>query len=364
MSWRVYLAETITGAAGRTLDPVSFAWSDELNGTGGGTCVVKKADLAGLARTQFGPWWACLVLCYVDADGNEHPWVGGPITGWPTEDRKNATFSWSGMRKMFERRFVEDDLTFRNTSYGQIMWELIQHGMAKPNGRLPIVHGVPAETGAQERAYSSWDLANNAVDQRLDELAAVLDGPDVMLRPRWADENRTRFEWVLVHGTTVQPTIAQDWAPDWDTTPAESDVADVTVNADSSQITDRVWATGSGQGAGTVIAKAEDLAAVQDGRPFLESVISDTSQNRIAPLAEKAAGHLKAHRVATDQVSITVRADSTKNPLGRWHVGDAGYVTLGPDWLNIPAGTYLMRIIRASGSLTETVTVEMQEESF
>ena len=60
-------------------------------------------------------------------------------------------------------------------------------------------------------------------------------------------------------------------------------------------------------------------------------------------------------------LSLTVRADSVKNPLTSWWVGDDARVTLPDTFVTMPGGTRDMRVIKASGGLNEQVAVELQE---
>lgn len=511
MTWRAYLAETSSGLAYRSLEVDSFTWEDEVNRIAGGRAVIRKESLKGLARHQYDVIQASLVLCYVRPDGTEVPWVGGPITGRPTETRRALTVEWSGMRHMMARRLAlregavaeaqatlqalistrkaaevakatvktrdkaysdakttawealkaardaagttkttgnsyiqnntppggknyfwirttdnmphvwgtssyvaktttaarnaantavtrrdqreaaevalataktdeaqknaaaealeadtqyDFNVRFSNATLGGIAWSLINLAQMKPGGRLPIVRGTPHETGTETRTYHWWDLANLNVDKLLTELSEADNGPDIHFRPRWADAGHTRFEWEVVHGTRAQPTIAQRWTPDWDASAEKSDVIDIEIANDASAVADRLYATGAGQGAGTLISQATNLARVQSGRPFLETVISDSNQKSITTLAQRARGRLSAGREPFDQLSIEVRANSTKNPLGEWRVGDGAMITLADEWVHIPAGTYLMRMIKASGSLSENVTIEMQEDQW
>lgn len=363
--WRVYLVRTVTGELGPAIDPVAGSWAVELNGTDGGQVTLRKADLRRLERKWFAPWWAGVLFTYTH-EGVERPITGGPVTGWPSETREELVLDWAGPRRIFERRYLEGtvDVKLTGMSLGGIAWALVEAGMAKPGGALPIVRGTPAEAGDHQRTFEWWNVANNAVDKRLEELSNVIDGPDVMLRPRWATEARTRVVWALVTGTSVNPTIAQDWLPDWDTTAARSGVEAIGIKSSADHLAGRVWATGAGEGAGTVVRSATDLTFVAEGGPLLEAVVSDSDQAKADVIADLARSELAAREDMLAQVSIGVRANDPKAPLGSWHVGDKAAVTLGDEWETIPAGTHALRIIRASGDLTHKVALEFQEDSY
>lgn len=362
MTWQVNLVETVSGTVGRALDPVAGSWAIELNKADSGSVRVKKADLAGLERDDYTPWKAGVVFCYVPEPDVLIPWCGGPITGWPSETLREIEFSWSGVRKLFERRYIETDMNLSGMSLGSIAWEVVQAGMAKPGGGLPIVHGTPSEsyTPGHQRTYEKWNLANNLVDKRLTELSEVIGGPDMMFRPEWATGDRSKLRWSFVHGVRVDPRIPQTWVPDWDLTSA-GDVEDASVTSSATEIATRVWGTGAGEGAATVITKAESMDLVKDYFPFLESVLSDPDQKNAGPILAKCRAALQGDRRMVDQLSLTVRADSEKNPVGSWFVGDDARITLGDDFLTIPRGMRDMRIIKASGNLGESVDLELQD---
>lgn len=361
MTWRVYLVETKTGRAGRALSPGSFTWSDELNLAGGGKLTIQKKDLKGLDRLRYQAWWASVVICHVDSDGTEVPWVGGPITARPRETLRTIEAEWAGMREMFYHRYVDRNLDYSDLTYGQLAWELIKAGQLRPGGELPIVHGTPDEAGDIDRKFEFWNMANNRISKYLSDYAETADGPDIMFRPRWA-EYGTRFEWEMVHGTKVQPTIAQSWTPVWDTTADKPDVVDVDITENADSLSSVTYATGAGEGGGTCIGWSIRHDLVKQGYPWMDTVISDRDEKDTTKLVALARGHQEANMEPIDQLSITVRADSTKNPLGRWHVGDAALIILGDDWDMIPPGEHLMRIIKATGDQSQNVKIEMQED--
>lgn len=360
MTWRVSLVETVSGTVGRALDPVAGSWSVEINKVDSGSVTVKKSDLVGMDVEWFTPWKTSVLFSYVTPDGDVVPWCGGPITGWPSESLTELELSWAGIRKIFERRHIETDLRLTGLTLGEIAWRVVQAGMAKPGGGLPIVHGTPVESGTHERTYEAWNLANNIVDKRLTELSEVINGPDMMFRPRWAVSDMSRVQWSFVHGTRVDPAIPQTWVPDWDAT-SQADVVDLDLTSSADEIASRVWGTGAGEGKATVITKAENLSLVTEYFPFLESVISDPDQEKPAPILAKCRAALSGSRRMVDQLSLTVRADSVKNPLTSWQVGDDARVTLPDTFFTAPGGTRDMRIIKASGGLNEQVSVELQE---
>lgn len=361
--YRVYFLRVLTGEVGSAIDARALSWSIELNKTESFSITVGKDKLRRTERTWWAPWSGGVLVTYTGPDGIERPVVAGPITDWGKEDGDTLELTCEGIRAIFRGRTVWHTLAYRGLSYGAIAWELCKHGMDKPGGALPIYHASPYEQATRERTYEGWNLANNQIDKRWEELSNVIAGPDIMLRPEWANQEKTRIRWGFHHGSHAFPFIAQKWTPDFDTTPAAADVTDPQIISTGAHLVSRVWYTGAGEGEGIVRVYAENLKSVVDGAPFLEDVLSDSDQPAPGPLQVKADGALKARQAMLDQVTFKANAASSKAPLGSFFVGDICRVTLS-EWLSIPAGSYDMRLIKMSGSLEQLVTLDFQEASW
>ena len=88
--------------------------------------------------------------------------------------------------------------------------------------------------------------------------------------------------------------------------------------------------------------------------------MNDPDQADVTILRLKAQGALTSRSAMVDQVTLDFPANSQKTPLGSFFVGDIATVTLR-NWLSIPDGTKDMRIIKLSGNLDATVTIDFQE---
>lgn len=363
MTWRVHLVEITTGQVGRALDPVSLSWAIELNKADSGSVKVQKADLATVGREWLSPWWAGVLVSYVDAAGLVTPWCGGPVRTWAAETADTLDLQFGGMRDMFTRRHLERDYALAGMSLGSIAWELVRAGMDRLGGGLPVVHGSPYErlSPGHQRTYEAWNLGNNNVEKRLTEITNVIGGPDMMFRPEWADREQTRARWRFVHGTSWDPMIEQKGRLVWDSTAAASQLTDLSIKSDASRVATRVFGTGAGEGAATVRTQAASNALIAQGFPALEDVISDQDQTKAEPIRQKCMGRLADSRRMVDQLSASIQIDDARAPLGSWHVGDRVTVKLGDQWWAIPGGDHDMDIIRASGGLGDTVDLELQE---
>lgn len=362
--WSVHLLRTVTGEVGPQVDPVSGSWSIELNKTETGSLTLTKTDLARIPREWWTPHIGGVLLAYTGPDGITRPIVAGPITGWPSETLTHLEVEFEGIRWVLAGRIIAQNMNLTNLSLGSIAWRIVDETCSiKPGAGLPVVHGSPDQETGHQRTYERWNLSNNSVDKRLTELSGVVDGPDIMFRPEWANDEHTLIQWSMVHGTEDRPPIAQSWTADIDTTAPRSGVLDIKVKSEAAHIVTRVWATGSGEGEGVARTYVEDLSSLADRQPFLEKVISETDQGDVEKLRAKASGELAASKRMLDQVDLTIRADSVKHPLGLWHVGDTCNVTLA-GWVSIPDGMHPMRLLKASGGLDEKVSLEFQEDAW
>ena len=370
------------GARGARLDlAAEGSWEIPLNGIESFSVTVGKDQVRRLDPLWWSPYRTCVAVSWQREDGSLDAWIAGPIIGPPTETRATATFECRGIGAILERRVLTAQepislstaaqvemmtkrLRYAGMSLGTIGQEVVKRGMAKVGGTLPITFGSPREQGStlNERTYEGHNLANNGVWKRLTELSGVRNGPDIAFRPRWNAEGW--LEWVMVHGTRAQPQIAQDWAMDLDTTSSRSPVASVDVTTDASRLTSRVYWTGAGEGSTTLVRVAEDRSLLHDQMPILEAVGSTSDSANGDLIREHAIAALAASRDVVTQISMRVDGSDQRCEIGRWHVGDAARVTLGDEWLAVPAGTSQKRIISAKGSWSSAmVDLEFQDDA-
>ena len=383
MTWVAHLVRTMDGRLGAQLDIAGEgSWSIPINGIEDFSVTVSKAQLRRLDRAWWESMRTSVVVSWLGADGVLVPWVAGPIIGPPSEGRETATLSCRGIGAVLEKRVVLDrepaesptdtqralatsSVRLRGMSLGTIAQEVVKRATdLKIGGRLPVVFGSPREQGStlNERTYEGFNLANNGAWKRLSELTKVRNGPDIAFRPRWTDEGRS-LEWVMVHGTRAQPTIAQDWTMDVDTTSALSPVADVSVSADAGRLSNRVYWTGAGEGAGTLIRVVQDTSRLDGQMPLLEVVGATSDTENGSLVLQHARAELAAGRAPVTQITVTIDGSDPRCEIGRWRVGDAARLTMGSDWLTVKPGTSPKRIIAAKGSWDSAmVDIEFQDD--
>lgn len=374
MTWRAYLALTMTGEVGTILDTASGSLTVELNGVEDLTVVCSRASLDGVHPMWWSPWSGALVVTYESAVVPETVMGAGPLTAPVKEDRRAGTVTLAAQgigallakREVLDRDYRPGDedtlrastLAWSGVDLGSIVGRIITVALAKRAGWAPIV--IPPERPAdRQRTYEGWNLSNNGAWKRIQEITEVIGGPDVMLRPRWTDDTHTRIEWVLVTGTEAQPTIAQDRTIVWDATSQDSPVASMSVASDSSALAHRAYCTGAGEGAGVALAMAE-VDRIPERMPLLETVVSDSDAEHAPLLAEKARSALAVEPV--EQVSLVVHSQQDA-PFGTWQVGDLVEVVC-EGWLSIPDGSHHLRIISAKYTLgSDLAAIECQRES-
>lgn len=374
--WRAFFVQTMTGAIGAELDlAAAGSWSITLNGIESFDVTISKTQLREIHPSWWAPYGGSVLVSWERADGTLVPWVAGPIVNLPEETRGLdgvAKFDCKGIGAILEKRVVAEQdfsaktiqrsiMARKGMSLGTIVQDIVEVATDRRlGGQLPIVARSPRETGARlnERTYEGWNLANNGAFKRIKEITEVRNGPDVMFRPEYGGAG---IQWGLYHGTAAQPGIAQDWTMDLDSTSTLSPVADVAPSSDGEQLANRVWWTGAGEGAGTLVQKAEDKTALANYMPLLETVGSTSDTENYALLTEHALARLAAGRAPLKQLSMTIDGADPRAEIGRWHVGDLARVTTGDEWMTVPQGTRFERVIAAKGSWnTAMVTVEFQ----
>lgn len=373
--WRAYLIEVMTGLRGPEVEMSTNGRLDMiLNSSGSATVTVQKSSLEGISARWFRPWAQGFLLTLEVAD-EEVPVFAGPITSPPDEYPESLSFSVSGIRSIFEHRFLtardfpstqltelrQSTVEYTNRSLAYIAQDIVKKGMDKQGGYLPIVFPVNPGTGTSQRTdYHGYDLENNRIDKRLTELSDVIGGPDIMFVPEWADEYQQYVRWAMLTGTPGYPPIAQDWTMVIDAGAPEPQISELSMNVDGSHYATRAYATGSGEGAGIAMRMYDDQRLLRDGHPLLENTTSYPSASNTSTLANYARAGTSIN--PTVELHATIDIADSRSPYGQWMVGHEAIVKPGP-WHTIPNLEKPLRILRMAGDLDTThMTLYFQEE--
>ena len=166
MGYKLYWLDTRTGRIGAPIEATTASWSIELNKTEDLSFTVHKPHLATIQPYLYTPPTGGALLTHTGQDGIEYPLIAGPIADWGNETRTTLEIKAHGVRYFFEHRTIWETLTFQNTTLGEIAWALAVHGMNRPGGSFPLVHGTISDQGDRQRTYEHWNVANNIISKR------------------------------------------------------------------------------------------------------------------------------------------------------------------------------------------------------
>jgi hypothetical protein len=134
----------------------------------------------------------------------------------------NAAGLWSYWKYRFVLALLRDndmtslpngaDTNLTNLSYRTIAKRLVQQAQGATGGRLPVVFEDDI-VGTYVRNYAGSDL--NRLDQMLQNLTSVINGPDIAFRPRFKDAEHNYVEWSMLTG---DPELKADEDHAWDMT--------------------------------------------------------------------------------------------------------------------------------------------------
>lgn len=379
--WRADLVRTRTGQRGARLnvDPGQQGPTLETNTIPTGSLILDRTEVARIASTWWEPHRNAVIMSHRHRPTD--PWtaiLGGPITEHPTVSKTRHTINWAGIQRIFQNRNLVHEINqalplddwkkggpWWSYPLGQIAWEALQVAQAKPAGSLPITHGTPAEltVGATPggRGWANWDLdKNNVWDDVLLSLSKEIGGPDLRFTPRWIDDTPPRLDWLFEHGTHADPLIHHDQAIVLDDTAHHSAVSALAFTLSGKPTAHRVYGTGSGEGAGTIVQMREDLSLLADEMPLLETVVSDTSLTTAEAVAALAAGAVRPNSLGTWEATCKVMT-SPARPLRSFKPGAPVRLKVA-GYFPIPDGVKVGRILKAGFDLkTDQVSLTIEE---
>lgn len=375
--WSLELFRTVDGLRLMELPVVPFTWSTSVRDSSmdGDPDNLSSEEFSGLTfsydalatvMSLSGSDWQNRVLSTftptkhgIMALWNGVPVVGGPINPTVEIDRTGVKVTIDSYWDILARRYMVSETEYSahrqiaatDRQLYSIASHILQTVMNKPSGALPLV--LPGWAyGSHTRTWQGFNVVNLGATKLLEEIANVVNGPDLVLRPR---VNGQKFEWVLVHGTDTNPHIGQDTLHDWEE--LSQWAGELTATLSSAYVAHRVYAVGDGSDVGTHIARRD--SGVPAEWPLLELVVSDSSitaesdtdSSRLNAFAD---GNLNAHPVIGLRLSVD---GNGATQLGQFWPGELARVTTRGN----PAladGSYDLRILSMSGSDSSVVTLE------
>lgn len=367
--WDAYLFHFTSGQLGPRLRPESASWSISLNDIETMRVNLQKSDLPNVNLHQaFDHWYNGIVLTYFGV-----PIVAGVIVAQPYQSTKEIHLQCEGVRSVLVKRLViqeqqdwnalaKQTVTFKNLSLGTIAKKVVELAQMKPGGGLPIDFPISDEVSIHERNYQSFNLSNISADDVLTKLSNVIDGPDIMFRPKFVDVGGTiQLRWDMVYGSKNYPRITQRTAPEWDASAVNSNIVDMSMISSGAYMTHRVFALGAGEDKAKIIRMAQNLDKTRQGYPFLESVYANSNSETPSVVLEHAQGSLAQNYDKLQEITITVRADGDPHILGSYFVGDQITIhTKG--WIGFNDGGHKARLLAITGDMSNEVKLSVQLE--
>lgn len=369
--WTANLFQVSSGAIGPQLNFESHSWSVSLNETESFSVKLRKSDLPNIdSDLWLAPWWAGVVLMW-----DNQPIVAGPITSRPHESFDTLQLNCAGIRALLARRIcvleqsdwsklAKSQIQYTGLSLGTIAKRVVDQITKKPGGALPITFAVADETETNDadhqRTYQGFNVQNINVDDILTKLSNVINGPDIMFKPRKLADNRLTFD--LWTGTEKQPRIYQNNTPVWDTVAPFGAVVSAQTIMTGDQQTSRVYSLGAGMDRGQLITVTTNNKPLSQGFPLLETVInSGNSENRNVVAAHGLA-KLIINAEMKQQLQLTVRADDSVNYLSTFWPGDLVKLNV-KGWISLPDGITEYRLLNMNGDSSSNVKLSLQPES-
>lgn len=262
-----YTYLTADMATGTILEEVplgSVKWSKTLNGAGSCTgSFVYTPRTAALLRPATTP---ALRALYVLRD-NQAVW-GGVIWGRRVKHRERIVdLTCADFWSYYTRRFITTTQQFAQVDQNAIMRALVTY--AESAGGIGMTYDTTVSGILRDRTYYGFDFGN--VAQRIEELAALIDGVDVRFDVTGTGAGVTRVMLTgspflgrsangsgLVLDFGAQGTTLDDWQED------ENGTNTATVQ----------YAIGPGQGEGKLLGIATSATLTVNGWPRLEAVRS------------------------------------------------------------------------------------------
>lgn len=379
--YRAFVFNTVTGKITGDLPLSKVAWGRRLNGPGQiqATTKVEAKELENIdLRLATGVVTQSLGIAYngvileagpiwvqdYDAEKEEISLTAGGI--WSILDvRKVLPGDYPGTKLdatgTVTNKPAAAVITIASKELGSVASELVRISIEDNPfirldglnaGHLPIV--LPdSVAGTHTENYNGYDLG--WIGDRLRQLTARQNGPDMRFRPRFKDADPTFVEWIMETGSEAQPLLQQtgpDWL--WDTSVMKSGTVKLGVKRDGTRLAARAWVPGNGQERNMLLAWQTDTELVEAGFPWTEVDTASKQIEDAATLQGYADRLMSDSRAPWDQWTLSVRADVAPR-LDQYFPGDWAKIIVGSGHPIIPPGEYRVRILAVDGDHSEIV---------
>lgn len=341
-AWQYLICDLMTGAVIDELPLTGVRMSKVVNGAGQFSGTLKLGDLS-LSQRRDAYALTRPVRNTVVAVRNGVPWWGGII--WATDYKASShavSIGGADFWSYFDHRKVLEVLPapplastyIAGLSYiqagveqNQLARNLVALAQSHTGGDIGIVFDAAATGVLRDRTYDGFDL--DYVGQVLRDLAAVIDGPDIMFDVNGFDAAGRPVRRML----TGTPRLGRTGtAHRWD---YGANLNDFVWSSGGGVMANRTFAQGDGEERGSIIVASADTTRLEDGWPLLET--DDIYDGVVDPatLQDHADAVLGALSLPLVTPTLIVRGDTVPN-LSEWSPGDDAKVL-------VPAGHEFFR---------------------
>lgn len=325
-------------------------WSSQVNADGswsvktpiGHDGGLTKAELRGLTDS----WRFSIAVCWGTGTVGDYICQAGPLVSdqlvseIPAVLQLGGAGLWGLLRQTMQFNSTWPGVTLavgadtRYTASLQGIAVAILNNAAARN-RMPI--DIPAGgTGVLIRSYFGYDFAS--AGQRLYELTQDIGGPDVYLRPYFADSSHIRHQALVGNPTLSTPgnPVTFDYP---------GSVISILPTRNGANLSTTTYEKGNGMEYASLWVAATDPTLPAAGWPKLESMDSSLSSSTdLMALQARSNGLQTLHGRPEETWAVTMLMDDADAPFGSYDpVGTATYNVAGHCWL--PDGMYTQRLL-------------------
>ncbi|MFD4111625.1 hypothetical protein ACFWWU_36540 [Streptomyces sp. NPDC058650] len=286
------------------------------------------------------------------------------------DDTRRLTISAEGMWSLLMRRFImpaavetvsllitsgDDEgkpnpavaTVFTGKSWPFIVRSILQQGLARAGGALPLVFG-PDGVGAHDKKYDSASFKPQG--QGLEDLTQLVNGPEIEFRGGFTGDG-LGLQWNVLVGDDSKLEISNVGQPHrFDFSAQKRTVRRLRVKSSARDMSMEAWGTGGRQAAIALISRVASDMLIDAGYPRMESLSNahSTVEDQ-ATLDAHAADELALGSAPAEWWSFDTHMDAIPT-IGSLGLGDyCDVITRGNAYL--PDGKHRRRIAAMSGSL-------------
>lgn len=233
----------------------------------------------------------------------------------------------------------------QDTTFGTTLWHIASQILSNATARNPMPLDIVTtpDGGTSTRTYNGYDLVS--AGQRLQELTQVENGPDVLLRPYFADGSHVRHLAVI-----GQPTFPSAGDPILFDYPGS--ITTLLTSDDASQMRTTTYERGNGTAYTTLVASSHDTTLTTAGWPLVE--VTDSSHADVseqATLQGWANSQQTLYGEPVETWALSVKMDDEDTPFGTYDCGAPCLLNV-LDHFWVPDGRYSRKIVGLQGNST------------